>query len=340
MTRYVRGASLSNYAEVAARVGLDANAMLRRAGIDRRVLDDPDMRIPGDNVADLLETSAVQSGCPTFGLQMAESRRLSDFGALSLLITHQATMRDALMTLVQYRRLLNESLVVRVEEAGDTVVVREELLVGGPAQLRQAYELAIGVMFRLFRSVLGPRWRPLSVNFTHGPPGDLTVHRRVFGAIVEFNSDFDGLTCSRADLDAPNPSADPVLATFAERYVRTQPLAEQGSLAHDVQKAIYVLLPLGESSIGRVAASLGLNERTLQRRLDGEGAEFTQLLNDIRRELATRYVTNSKLPLARVAGLVGYSRQSSFSRWFAEEFGSSPTAWRGEISKGSPPEDG
>jgi hypothetical protein len=32
MTRYVRGASLSNYAEVAARVGLDANAMLRRAG--------------------------------------------------------------------------------------------------------------------------------------------------------------------------------------------------------------------------------------------------------------------------------------------------------------------
>jgi hypothetical protein len=194
------------------------------------------MRIPGDNVADLLETSAVQSGCPTFGLQMAESRRLSDFGALSLLITHQATMRDALMTLVQYPPPAERVLVVSVEEAGDTVVVREELLVGGPAQLRQAYELAIGVMFRLFRSVLGPRWRPLSVNFTHGPPGDLTVHRRVFGAIVEFNSDFDGLTCSRADLDAPNPSADPMLAKFAERYVRTLPQAEQGSLALDVRR--------------------------------------------------------------------------------------------------------
>ena len=330
MTRYVRGASLSSYAEVAARVGLDPNAMLRRAGIDRRVLDEPDIRIPGDNVAELLETSAVQSGCPTFGLQMAESRRLSDFGALSLLITHQATMRDALMTLVQYRRLLNEALVVSVEEAGDVVVVREELLVAG-AQVRQAYELAIGVMFRLFRTVLGSRWRPLSVNFTHGPPGDLTVHRRVFGSIVEFNSDFDGLTCSRADLDAPNPSADPMLAKFAERYVRTLPQAEQGSLAHDVQKAIYVLLPVGEASIGRVAASLGLNERTLQRRLNDEGGEFTRLLNDIRRELAVRYVANGKLPLGRVAGLVGYSRQSSFSRWFSEEFGSSPTEWRRQL---------
>lgn len=331
MARYVRGASLSNYAEVAARVGLDPNAMLRSAGIDLRVLAEPDMRVPADAVADLLEESAARSGCPTFGLQMAESRRLSDFGALSLLITHQSTMRDALVTMVQYRRLLNETLVINVEETGDTVVVREELLVGGRGQPRQAYELAIGVMYRLFRTVLGARWRAVSVNFTHGPPPDLAVHRRVFGAIVEFNSDFDGLTCNRTDLDAPNPSADPVLATFAERYVRTQPLAEQGSLTHDVQKAIYVLLPLGEASIGRVSASLGLNERTLQRRLGAEGAEFTRLLDDIRRELAARYVANSRLPLVRVAGLVGYSRQSSFSRWFAEAFGSSATAWRRRV---------
>jgi AraC-like DNA-binding protein len=34
------------------------------------------------------------------------------------------------------------------------------------------------------------------------------------------------------------------------------------------------------------------------------------------------------LPLAQVAGLVGYTRQSSFSRWFADTFGASPTAWR------------
>ena len=25
---------------------------------------------------------------------------------------------------------------------------------------------------------------------------------------------------------------------------------------------------------------------------------------------------------------VGYSRQSSFNRWFADEFGASPTGWR------------
>ncbi|HEX3887921.1 MAG TPA: AraC family transcriptional regulator [Phenylobacterium sp.] len=325
---YVRGATLSNYAEVADQVGLDGGAMLRRFGIDRRALTDPDLHIPVASVVDLLEASAVQSGCETFGLRMAESRQLSDLGAVSLLITHQATMGDALMTLVEHRQLMNPALVVDVSVHGDVVVVREELLVTGHGVIRQSYELALGVLYRMFRAVLGPRWRALSVNFLHAAPADLAVHRRLFGPIYEFGSDFHGLTCSLADLDAPNPSADPKLARLAERYLRTLPNAEDRSLAQSVQKAIYLLLPMGAATIGRVAASLSLNERTLQRRLAAEGSDFAGLLNEVRRELAHRYVANPATPLARVAGLVGYARQSSFNRWFATEFGLAPTKWR------------
>ncbi|HEY2359417.1 MAG TPA: AraC family transcriptional regulator [Phenylobacterium sp.] len=328
MTPFVRGATLSNYLEVATQVGLDGQAMLRRVGIDRRALDDPDLRIPADSVVELLEASALASGCETFGLRMAESRQLADFGAVSLLITHQATMRDALLTVVQYRQLLNPSLVVALEEHGDVVVVREELLVSGGRETRQAYDLAIGVLYRLFRAVLGPRWRAQSANFNHSAPSDLAIHRRIFGPICEFGSDFNGLTCSSADMNAPNPTADPILARYAERYVRTLPNADRQSLAAETQKAIYLLMPVGEASIGRVAASLGLNERTLQRRLAAEDADFTDLLGKIRRDLTVRYVANEALPLARIAGLVGYTRQSSFNRWFAEEFGMSPTRWR------------
>ncbi|HEX3365308.1 AraC family transcriptional regulator [Phenylobacterium sp.] len=324
---------MANYAEVAAQVGLDASAMLRLAGIDRRALADPDMRITADSVVELLEASADAARCPTFGLRMAESRQLSDFGAISLLITHQATMRDALKTLVQYRQILNPSLLVQMEEHGDVVVVREELAVRGHRSMRQAYDLAIGVLYRLFRAVLGSRWRAASVNFTHAAPDDLLIHRRVFGPICEFGSDFNGLTCSRADLDAPNPTADPILARHAERYLRTLPGADGRTLSQEIQKAIYLLLPVGEVSIGRVAASLGFNERTLQRRLVAEGADYTAVLNDVRRELTLRYVANEDLPLARIAGLVGYARQSSFNRWFAEEFGAAPGRWRREAHR-------
>jgi AraC-like DNA-binding protein len=329
----VRGASLANFIEVAAQVGADAFALMREAGVDRRALTEPEMRIPANAVADLLEHAAAVSGCQTFGLRMAESRRLSDLGALSLLISHQATMRDALETVVHYRQLVNDSLLIQIEDGGELVVVREELVIPGAAPMRQAYELAIGVMHRLFRAVLGPRWRAHSVNFTHPAPSDLSVHRRVFGPIVEFGSDFNGFTCGRADLDAPNPSADPVLAQLAERYVRSLPNAERVSVRREVQKAIYLLLPTGRAQIGPVAASLGLNERTLQRRLASEGAEFTQLLGEVRHELTVRYLDNPSLPMSRLAGLVGFSRQTSFNRWFAGEFGVSPTAWRRRLAQ-------
>ena len=328
MDRFLRAASLSNYAEVAAQVGLDAGAMLRRHDIDRRVLSDPDARLSGAKVVSLLETSAAESGCETFGLRMAETRQLADIGALSLLITYQAALRDALMALVQYRQLLNPLLMVTLEEAGEIVLIHEQLLIDWPGPMRQSYDLAVGVLYRLVRAVLGARWRALAVNFSHAAPDDLTVHRRMFGLICEFGADFNGLTCSRRDLDAPNPTADPMLAQFAERYLRTLPNADAPSLSQEIQKAIYLLLPVGQATIGKVAGSVGMNERTLQRRLDAEGSDFSRILNDVRRELTTRYLTNPGLPMSRVAGLVGYSRQSSFSRWFAEEFAMSPSAWR------------
>jgi AraC-like DNA-binding protein len=328
MTPHFRAASLSNYLEVAAQVGLEVVPMLRRVGIDRRTLDDPDTRIPAARVVQLLELSAAASDCPTFGLRMAESRQLADFGALSLLITHQATLRDALLTAVQYRQLLNPALLVELEDHGDLVVVREELVDVGAGGTRQAYDLAVGILYRLCRGLPGARWRAQSVNFTYPAPADLSVHRRIFGPICEFGSEFHGLTCRKADLDAPNPSADPALAHYAERFVRMLPNVDRRSLTHDVQKAIYLLLPAGRASIGGVSASLGMNERTLQRRLDAEGADFSRLLNGIRRDLTVRYLQNQSLSITHLAGLVGYSSQSTFSRWFAAEFGTPPTTWR------------
>src|SRR5882672_1628444 len=98
MAALVRSAALGNYPEVARRVGLDPDRMIRAAGLDPAVLSNPDLRIPTAAVVSLLEESARQSDCATLGLQMAESWRLSDFGVVSLMLSHQRTLRDALET--------------------------------------------------------------------------------------------------------------------------------------------------------------------------------------------------------------------------------------------------
>jgi AraC-like DNA-binding protein len=328
LVAYVRAAALSNFVEVARQVGLDPVAALRAGGIDPRALSDPEMRLPTADVARLLERAAEDSGCPTFALRMTRSRQLANFGAISLLITHQATLREALATTVEYRNLLNESLAMSLEDHGDLVILRQELVIDPGVPARQACELAIGDIFRMCHVFLGGRWQPYGVHFTHAGPPDLSVHRSVFGASVEFGSEFNGIVFGAADLDRPNATADPALAEYARTFVDTLPKASAGSTAREVSRAIYLLLPAGRASIVQVAQGLGLNARTMQRRLAAEGEEFSALLDRGRRELAVRHLANPAYSIAQVARMLGYGQHCSFTRWFASEFGAPPARWR------------
>lgn len=328
MGKTVRAGALANYPAVARGFALDVAPTLRKFGLDPRILDQPDLRVPAASVAALLEYSAVKSECPTFGLRMAELRQVSDFGAVSLLLTHERSLRDVLDALVRYRNFLNEALVLKVESYGEVVVVREDLIVEGLGYARQSYELALGVLYRMCSAVLGARWRPLSVHFSHKRPESLSVHRRVVGADCVFGEEFNGILCRAADLDQPNPAADPKLAHYAAQFIQSLPRSSDKTIEQDTLHAIKTLLPLQKATIVGVAETLGVHVRTLQRRLEGEGVQFGDLLNKARKELARRYVVDADYSLTNTAALLGYAQLSSFSRWFTSEFGVSPTEWR------------
>src|SRR5690606_39971262 len=70
----MRAVTLSNYLEVATFAGLDGRRMLRQAGISLEALQHPETRIPASAVVRLLERSAAESGCESFGLLVAERR--------------------------------------------------------------------------------------------------------------------------------------------------------------------------------------------------------------------------------------------------------------------------
>jgi AraC-like DNA-binding protein len=81
-------------------------------------------------------------------------------------------------------------------------------------------------------------------------------------------------------------------------------------------------------TLGDVARELRLSTRTLQRRLTAEHANFQQLMEDARRELAQHYLLHSSLELNETAYLLGYEDANSFFRAFHQWEGTSPGAWR------------
>ncbi len=324
----VRAAVLSHYGEVATGVGLNPQPLLRKVGLTQKMLQSPTQLIPFQSAVALLEMSANESGCSTFGFQMAQARLLSDFGPISLLLTHQPSTRMALHTIAQYRHLLNEALGMHIEDVGKHTLIREELMTDTPLGNQQATEMAVGVLMLIFRAILGEHWRPVSAHFTHSAKTELNAYRRYLGCPLHFDSDFNGLTCLKSDMDKPNAHADAAMASYAQSFIDAIPKAGQSSILLDVRRSAYLLLPMGRASVEQIASGLGINVRTLQRRLDEMELSFSQVLNDVRRELAQRYVVNTTHSMGRVAEQLGYSNLSSFTRWFTTQFECSPTEMR------------
>jgi AraC-like DNA-binding protein len=320
MTALVRSASLTYFAEVAAQYGLDSRALLTEAGLPPRCLDDPDLKTAANGVFRLLETAAERAHEPAFGLRMAESRRLSNLGPLGLVVRDEPTLRSALEALVHHMHVHNEALALHVEQSSKLMVIRQELVAGGGEPVRQAHELALAVAFRVIGIFMGAGWRPRLVCFSHKAPPSLAVHHRIFGNAVEFGHEFTGIVCNVADLDAPNPGADPVMARYAQRLLSQTPGAHL-RLSDSVLQLVVVLLPRGLCRVEVVAQHLGVDRRTVARRLADEGTSFSKLVNELRGDLFERYLADGSRSLTELSALLGFSAPSAFSRWHRQRFG-------------------
>ncbi|HNE92449.1 MAG TPA: helix-turn-helix domain-containing protein [Agitococcus sp.] len=77
-----------------------------------------------------------------------------------------------------------------------------------------------------------------------------------------------------------------------------------------------------------VAQYLNMSVRTLRRRLADIGMCFNDIRLEVRMQAATRYLKHSKMSIERIANVVGYSDQASFTRAFQKWANDTPDAIR------------
>jgi len=328
----VRAAALTCYFEAARDVGLDPLPLLRKAGLTRSMIENPERMLPARSVMGLLEESAGASGCETFGLLMAERRKISDIGILSLLIVHQPTLRDAIGIVAEYRNRINSVLTLQMEEHEQVAFVREHIALSEPQIVRQVSDLALGVLYKMCRSIMVGDWRPQCVCFSYERPmSNRAIYDRLFDCPLQFGSDFDGIVIERTDLDRRLPMADAALAGHARELFRALIDPGHRGVREEVEQAIRLLMPSGRATIGEVAHSLDMNVRTLQRRLEEERATFSEILERMRMQQVAQHFLNRQLSLTDVAHLLGYAGLASFSAWYRGRFDKTPSEGRREL---------
>jgi AraC-like DNA-binding protein len=140
--------------------------------------------------------------------------------------------------------------------------------------------------------------------------------------------EFNGLVLRQGDLEKKLPASSPFLRRQVERYISTVNVAPRDVYVHRVTQVIAMALRRNEARADLVAAYLGTNRRTLNRRLARSRVNYSQLLQQTRKSLSVQYMLGGRRPLADIAELVGFASSNAFSQWFQRSFGRSPTEWR------------
>ena len=334
MANLSRSAGLTGYADLARALGLDPLRLAADARLPVAALSDPDLKIASSSVSRMLEAAARISGAEDFGLRLAEKRQLSNMGAVGLIAREQPTLRKALDVMAQYQWMQNDAVSVRIEEAGDIGVVRLDFDTQGKLASRQAIELSIGVLCRNIRTLLGERWRPEAVCFRHAPPKKLDTYRRVFGVVPRFGQDFNGIVLPRKELIAPLAASDPVMARHIERYVQQLAVNRDRSTQDEAAELVLLLLPTGRCTAAQVAKHMGIDRRTLHRRLGADATTFSVLLDKKRAELSLALMSQGDRSLGAIAEQLGFSGASAFTHWFRRRFKTAPRLYRQNLLAG------
>src|SRR5262249_25587554 len=109
-------------------------------------------------------------------------------------------------------------------------------------------------------------------------------------------------------------------------------LPKQIGISSNVQRSLVARVAGGDVRMKSIARELGLSARTLQRRLAEEGVTFQELVDEARKQAASRYLNNSHLAIGEVSYLVGFSEPAPFYRAFRRWFGVTPEQFRSRQS--------
>lgn len=328
MTSAIRSAALSDYAGVARSLGLDPLGMVLATKLPAASLTERDLMLPTDRVCALLEESARRSGCATFGLALAQHRRLSHLGELGLLLRDLPTVRDVMQATSEFVRFHNESLVYALEQKQDLTHILMENWVAGGKPTRQFSEFVQGSAFRIFLSQFGDARDKLRVCFRHGAPAEMFQYQQFFGHTPVFDHDFNGFICPVSLLDQRNPSADAEFSLYARNLVVARANSAVARRADEVLRVIMQLLPTGRCDAEHIAECLGVDRRTVHRQLLREGKTVSGLVEEVRTELCARYVLESTMPISDLAPMLGFHSTSALVNWYRRRYGMPPSHHR------------
>ena len=317
---------IARAAYVQASALFDVQPLVKRAGLTLQQIKDPDIRIGVRNQIRFLNLVANELQDEFLGFRLAQRFELRELGLLYYVQASSETLGEALQRVVRYSMIHNEGVRITLRQNSEMSVAFEYIGVSRALDCHQI-EFFITTLVRGCRHLTGRHVLPSGIKLMHRRIELPAEFRALFGCDIVFGSEVDEVAFPGSTAQLPLASADPYLNLLLTKYcdeALSHRRAKSRAWRLSVENAIAPLLPHGQARIAEVSRRLGVSPRTLGRRLESEGITFSGVLDNLRLDLAKRYLQERALPISEVAWLLGYRETSAFNHAFKRWTGKAP----------------
>jgi AraC-like DNA-binding protein len=305
---------------------------LAGVGLSEREVAEPATRVSLTQVIACCRNAISLSPDPMFAYRTGLRFHMPAYGMYGFAMLSSMDFRQTMRFAEQYHQLaapLTDHAFTEEKGAGVWTITPKPYPQIDPILYRHIVDLYFGIHTSLHRDVMGPEFTPRELRVTFQPPPDPDGYARALGTSVRFGQPSNQLVFDAEWLDR-RPGLGNAMTYSQVHDICDRLLDEMQRRAGVVGGVRRLLLTrlMRDMSLEDVAGELGMSVRTLRRRLSDEATSYRQIVDDLRLEVATKYLRDTDMTVEDVAFALGFNDAASFRRAFRRWTSGTPQDFR------------
>ena len=315
---------LLSWIHLAKKMRIDTSSIQHKLQIS-----DKETHLPFSQFAFFVKWLTEKSKNNNLGLLVGEHSNLAALGIVGQIIQSSKTIHEGLEQAIRFFNLFSNVISLKLKIDDNAALLTFDIDDTSYQKFPEAcQQLLITSMFFAFKEaqfLTLKKHFPITFSLAFSPKNQKEIEKH-FNCKFTQSETKNTLLFEKKILDEKIVYADHELMLILEKLACKR-LTEQNKhlkkTSHMVKSVVYALIDPHFPNLKTISNHLNTSERTLQRKLEKENTSYTQLITEIKKELAQDYL-NKNLSIKETSYLLGYSESSAFINAFSNWYGLSP----------------
>jgi AraC-like DNA-binding protein len=312
--------------------GVELAEALAGVGVSGNELHSPDMLVSVEQVVAGCRNAIRLSSDPRLAFRVGLSMHVSVYGMYGYAILCSADFRKTMDFCVKYHVLATPLVALSFAEQDQSAIWTIDPIIQSSFDdrlYRFIVEMQLGLTLSLLRDVMGPSFAPDRIEVVYPRPSESRSFETLAGCSARYAQTANRFVFGAKWLDGTaklgNRTTYAIVVALCDELLAD--LSMRAGAAGKIRASVLRDIA-SRPTLTATARQLGTTARTLRRQLKQQGTSFRAVVDELRAQVALKYLRETAMTNEDIAAALGFSDAANFRHAFRRWTGKSPSLFR------------